>query len=175
MKAKISKTAKDFIKYEFHGNGQYHTTEYGSRAYRNTMFTNFLNYNKDCVNVISEGNDAPRGGRIGDFVVVEFNKNFYEKYGWYLDHLENEEKVAKKAEAEKQALIDAIGDQSKLLADYLKNHPDFAEKLRNRIENYPSKEWRNWVRMKVAQKITNERFDLLTLTAAEIRDLVYSV
>ncbi len=67
---------KAFLEYSFKGNGKYYITECGSRHFRNTTFYTFYNRNRDCVNVISEGNDAPRGGRVGDYMIVEFNEKF---------------------------------------------------------------------------------------------------
>lgn len=47
----------------------------------------------------------------------------------------------------------------------------FLEKIKYRIENYSSKHWRNWVRMKVCQRIANENFSAFTLSASQIRDI----
>jgi hypothetical protein len=69
--------------------------------------------------------------------------------------------------------IKNLGDQTILLSDYFIKHPDFKNKIIDRINNYPSDKWRNWVRMKVADKITNSRFDLLTLSAADIRNITF--
>lgn len=102
----LSVSTKSFFDYSFKGNGKYYTTEQGSRHYNNTLFQNFVNRNEDCVTIIESGNDAPRRGQAGNFVIVEFTEKFYEKYQWYFDAkekskieaIENEEKTKKTVE-----------------------------------------------------------------------------
>lgn len=92
MKQKISRNTECFLKYEFKGNGKYRTTTYGSKRYNNTSFQTWRNTNADCYKVTCSGNDAPRGGKVGDFVMVEFTLNFYLKYQSFLDTLKNSKK-----------------------------------------------------------------------------------
>lgn len=70
--------------------------------------------------------------------------------------------------------VEAIGNQKELLTNCFKSQPDFKQKLLERINNYSSKNWRNWIKMKVAAKLTNGRFDLLTLTPSDIRNIALS-
>lgn len=172
---KISKTTENFFRYEFKGDGKYHTTEQGSKHYKNTLFQSFCNYNRGLLYIVESGNDAPRGGKTGNYVIVKFNEQFYNNYQWFIDELKAENERIEKAKAERQKKIEAIGDQEKLLRNYFQNNPKFLSKIKYRIENYSSKKWRNWVKMKVWQKITNESFSLLTLTPSEIRDIAYSI
>ena len=92
----VSRTTRLFLEWDFKGDGVYHTAAQGSRAYCNTPFMTFYNRNQDCVRVLSRGNDAPRGGRTGDYVRVEFTPEFYAKYQTELDRIQ----------AERQAKID---------------------------------------------------------------------
>lgn len=86
----ISRTTRLFLEWDFKGDGIYYTTAAGSQSYVNTPFMTFFNRNKDCVNVVDEGNDAPRGGRTGHYYRVEFTETFYEKYGKELARIEAE-------------------------------------------------------------------------------------
>jgi heme oxygenase len=96
-------------------------------------------------------------------------------YLWWFEQHEQAKKRAAEAQAKLKAEIAELGDQKELLVSYFKSHPDFLARIKDRIEEYPSKQWRNWVRMKVCSKITNERFELLTLGAPEIREIAHSV
>jgi hypothetical protein len=102
MKTKLTKTAENFLRYYFKGNGIYHTTSYGSRCYSQTGYAKFASKNADCIEVVSKGNDAPRGGRIGDFEEVNFTPVFFEKYGWFIEQLENEKKAEELREQRKK-------------------------------------------------------------------------
>lgn len=81
----LSKTIENFLIYSFKGDGKYYTTEQGSKAYKNTAFTNFSSKNIDCIEVIEIGNDAPRGGHTGNYKVVKFTAKFYEKFQFWFD------------------------------------------------------------------------------------------
>lgn len=91
---KISNEVRCFFQYSFKGNGKYYTTEQGSRSYKNTSFQNVFNKNKDLIKVIESGNDAPKGGKTGNFVIVEFMPEFILKYQYVLDTLKEEKKQA---------------------------------------------------------------------------------
>lgn len=172
---KLATYIEVFFKYSYKGNGKYYTTDQGSQSYKNTDFQSFASRNEDCIEIIERGNDAPRGGRTGEYVIVEFTPFFTEKYGWWFEQNENEKQRAAERQSKLQAEIDALGNQTELLNAYFTNNTDFLAKIKDRIENYPSKQWRNWVRMKVCSKIANERFDLLTLCATDIREIAYSL
>lgn len=68
------------------------STTYGSKRYNNTTFQTWRNANADCYKITGGGNDAPRGGKVGDFVMVEFTLDFYLKYQYFLDSLKNSKK-----------------------------------------------------------------------------------
>ena len=172
---KLASYISSFLNYDYKGNGKYYTTEHGSMSYRCTSFQSFSNRNEDCVKIIERGNDAPRGGKTGNFVIVEFTPIFMEKFGWWFEAKEKQAKEVAEIKAKLQAEIDALGNQSELLKDYFLSHPEFLARIKDRIENYSSKQWRGWVRMKVCSKITLERFDLLTLDASDIREIAYSI
>lgn len=84
---KISRTAETFINYYYRGDGKYYQFVQGSRRYNNSGFTNFANNNSDCFTILESGNDAPRGGTLGDYVIVKFNDLFFAKYGHYIKAL----------------------------------------------------------------------------------------
>lgn len=171
MKTQISKTAQDFLKYNFTGNGKYRTTEYGSKAFRQTGFSKFLKNNSDCINIIEHGNDAQKGGRVGSFVFVEFNENFYSKYGSFLANLKEieEKRIALEAKKAENNII-----QKQQLADLFAKDNSFKIKIQDFINTRSSKEWRSIVKMKVAQKLTNESFTNLSLSPVEIRELAFN-
>ena len=113
MKAqKISNPAKNFIDYSYKGDGKYYTTEQGSKSYRNTCFSNFQNNNSDCFEIIESGNDAPRGGKTGDYVVVKFNPIFMEKFGWYFEKIVADKKAETEKKAQKEAFNTAILEEA---------------------------------------------------------------
>ena len=120
-KTKISKTVQDFLDYSFKGDAKYYLYSQGSRHYRNTDFSNFARFNSDCFTIVEEGNDAPRGGALGSFVVVKFNEKFKERFGFYFEERKKAEEEAKKAQAEKLKLIEGTTEKFKA---YVKNHPE---------------------------------------------------
>src|SRR5690554_4257170 len=145
---KLSNNTQAFFKYIFKGNGKYYLTEQGSRSYKNTIFSKFYNKNSELIDIVARGNDAPRGGRTGDFVIVEFNKKFFEKYQWVFDYMEEEKRKAEQLREERNSKLNEIGNQEEMLRGLFKSNPDFLNLIKNRIENYSSKKWRNWVVMK---------------------------
>lgn len=122
----LSISARKFLKFSFKGNGKYYITEQGSKAYKKTDFYNVFNKNKDSINVLNTGNDAPRGGKTGDYLIVEFTNKFYEKYQFYLDYLKKE--FERKLEEEKKE--SEIDLQIKLA---IQNHQ---EKINSWLEKY---------------------------------------
>jgi hypothetical protein len=120
----LSNSTKNFFKYSFKGNGKYYTTEQGSRSYKNTDFYNFYSKNNDCINIVERGNDAPKGGKIGNFLIVEFNQNFYNKYQHYFD--------AQKKEIERQANYELLKEKSiQIVKNYAKNNWNELKELVN--------------------------------------------
>lgn len=177
---KISKAAELFLECAYTGDGKYYVTERGSRHYRKTLFGTFQAFYPDCVEELSWGNDAPRGGRTGDFVIVKFTPEFYEKFGPWMEWKKQREAEIAAERAARQKEIEAIGDQAKLLREVFIERPDRLERVLDRIKNSPSNSrrsgnWRGWVRMKAAKWVANGRFDLLTLSAPDIRDIAFDM
>jgi hypothetical protein len=98
----------------FNGDGKYYTTTQGSRKYANKPFQTFVNKHPECVEIIESGNDAPRGGRTGDFVVVKFTETFYAKFGHYVELKQAKEQAkidfAKSVARSREVMIDYIND-----------------------------------------------------------------
>jgi len=117
----LSQANEIFFNYSFNGNGKYYTVEQGSRHYNNTIFQNFYNKNTDCIDILENGNDAPRGGRTGNFVIVEFNQKFFKKWQFALDILEakKQEKANKEANKEysKNAIIEFLKENKVLVSE----------------------------------------------------------
>jgi len=73
---KSSKTIKDFLKYEFNTDGKYYLLKQGAKKYAKTYFKKVYDRHPDFFEIICEGNDAPRGGKLGDFVYAKPTKRF---------------------------------------------------------------------------------------------------
>lgn len=128
---KINKTTEKFLNYAYKGDGKYYTIEQGSQAYKNTIFENFRNNNQDTLKVISMGNDAPRGGKTGDLLIVEFTEDFKKIAKTFLDNKKEAQKVSKDAKNKEKAEIlevsslitkvenEEFGDTCKRLGDAL--------------------------------------------------------
>lgn len=173
---KISRAAELFLEYDYLGDGKYYVTELGPRHYRPTLFAAFQRIYPDCVQELSWGNDAPRGGRIGEYVIVKFTPEFFEEFGPWMEW----KKQLEAERAAKQKEIEDLGDQAKLLREVFISRPDRLQRIIDRIKNSPSNNsrsgnWRSWVRMKAATWIANGRFDLLTLSAPDIRDIAFEM
>lgn len=110
--SKISNKTKLFLDYDYQGNGKYYTVEYGSRRYRNTSFENFRNSHPDCVKIVGGGNDAPRGGKTGNFVLVVFTPEFYKRFATYFTEREAERKRKAELEAEKEQFKIAVRSEA---------------------------------------------------------------
>lgn len=178
-KKRIAQTAKLFFDYGYKGDGKYHTTEQGRRHYRNITFEAFRIWNEDCLKVLSRGNDAPRGGRTGDYLIVEFTPKFTERYGWYFEAKKELARIAAEKAEKIAEEIAVIGDQGELLRRVFSERPDRLSRIIEAIETRPSSstrsgDWRSFVRMKAAKWVANGKFELLTLSAPEIRDIKYS-
>lgn len=146
--------------------------ERGSRHYRFTTFGKFYNTNQNCFDIIERGNDAPRGGQTGEFLVVKRNANFYEKWQWFLDYRIRE--AEKKAAHEKKLRqeLEELGDQAEGLRAYFAARPGKAKDWHEKQIKMPSAKWRNWLRMKAASKVAGGRFDLLKLSVPEINKIM---
>lgn len=72
----MKKATELFLTYSYNGDGNYRTKEYGSRAFRNTVFEKFRRQNPQYVTITGEGNDAPRGGKVGHYLTVVFTEEF---------------------------------------------------------------------------------------------------
>ena len=93
---KLTKTMLDFINYSFDGKrtGKYYTTEYGNQSFKNTIFQNFVNRNDGVIEKVIEcGNDAPKGGKVGNYMIVKFSKKFMNIVN-ELKRVENEKEQA---------------------------------------------------------------------------------
>jgi len=171
---KISKVAISFFNSQYRGDSKYYTTESKGRSYGKTDFSKFLTQHSDTVTILEEGNDAPRGGQTGNFVIVQFNQKFNEKFTPYFEAKKEAARLQEKEEQELLSEIEKIGDQKELLCNYFAKNTAFLTKIVSRIETSSSKGWRNWVRMECCKKIAKSEFRLFTLSAAEIRDVAFA-
>ncbi len=123
MKAqKLTKTAKTFLTYGFKGDNKYHTLVMGSGwSNKNSMYTAFAKLNAECIDIQETGNDAPRGGQLGNYEIVHFNENFYEKYGWFLEELENERECEI---ARQTAKVEEEAEMIEIFKKYVEDHPE---------------------------------------------------
>ena len=153
---KISNTLRNFFNYSYKGDGKYYTVEQGSRHYNNTIFQNFYNKNEDCIDVIESGNDAPRGGKTGNFVVVKFNEKFFAKYAKIIETLQNEEQEEKltKEKNEKERL-ESEAKAKIIFAEYLT--PEKKQELKNELSLRSSKKSKNFLKMKSINKTGDYR------------------
>jgi hypothetical protein len=172
---KISTNARLFFDYTFKGDGKYYTTEQGSKSYRNSIFQNFYTSNKECIDILEHGNDAPRGGQTGNYVIVKFNDNFKAKWNWYFEELEAKKQRIAALKAIEAKELKAIGNQADKLKQVFAERPDRLERIKEKINTSSSKDWRSWVKLKVCKWVVNSRFDLLRLSPSEIRDIAYSL
>lgn len=152
---KLSKPEKSFLDYGFIGDGKYYTTEAGSRHYRNTVFSNFRTMNKDCFEILESGNDAPRGGQTGFFVVVKFNEKFYEKFNWHFAEKEAAKERAKIAENEKREVEKQIKEK---FIVYVSAHPEKVEEWLFEISKLSNKRARLYKENRVARVTQNFDF-----------------
>lgn len=132
MKNRISKTAEDFLKYGFKGDGRYHLYCYGSRKYNLTTFSHFAKFNSDCYEVISEGNDAQRGGTVGIYQDIKFNDNFYNKFGDYLQELKEAEEKEKKRKEEREKELEKAIENFRL---FIEKNPQKKEEFINKVND----------------------------------------
>ena len=153
---KISAVSKTFLTYSFRGDGKYYLTLQGSRHYKHTDFSKFLNANKDCIEILESGNDAPRGGKTGDFVIVKFNENFTNKFGDYLHFLEVAKENAKiQQEKEKIESIEREKNAKIIFNEYLTSNKK--ELLKIELEKRNSKKGKSFLKMKSINKTGDYR------------------
>lgn len=154
MKNKISNSVRIFLEYSFKGNGKYYLNEQGSQHYRMTSFSRFSAFNADCMTITDRGNDAPRGGYCGNYVIVEFNEKFNEKFGWYFEAKKDAENKAKK-DAEKRRLLEKeISEKFKV---YCENHPEKVEEWFEELGKISHKKGRLYKENRVAR--ATQEFD----------------
>jgi hypothetical protein len=111
----ISKSAIDFIKYSFsETKADYRLFENGNRCMNYTLYGKFYNDKKNAhlFTVISEGNDAPRGGKVGTYHTVAFTEEFMK--------LVEEVRLPEKLEAERKASVLAQAQQIAKLIEPIK-------------------------------------------------------
>ena len=120
---------------------------------------------------VKKGNDAPKGGKIGNFVEND-NDELITKISNISKRLQSIKSERQKRFGREEA--ERRQNQRIELVAYFQNNPDFHAKIKNRIENFSSKEWRNWVRMKVCQVLNGEKFGTFELGATDIREAVYA-
>lgn len=138
---KISETAKDFITYYFNGDGNYHLVTNGSRCYKQTTAAKFIKNNAGLVKITATGNDAPRGGRTGDFATIEFLPEFYAKYQWFIDQLKAEREAAERRASDKsrqdqisRQIVSEFNDLEQA-QDWINNNEGNSEARRKRWNN----------------------------------------
>lgn len=118
------------------------------------------------------GNDAPKGGKIGNFIERSSDDVLLKQLRSVFKRKAAIEKAKEQrisSEAAKRC-----SEQKISLVEYFKGNSDFYELIKNRIENFPSKQWRNWVRMKCASVLVGN-FSEFELSAVEVREAVYNV
>lgn len=105
-------TIKKFLEYSFDGKrkGKYYTTEQGAKNYRNTIFQNFANKNPEFLKVLETGNDAPRGGKTGNFVIVQFSAKFMKIAKQFKNDEEEKQRLINEAKENKKLEISKIAN-----------------------------------------------------------------
>lgn len=102
---KIKKTVEIFLNYYYQGDGKYYLVNQGSRHYNNSPFANFRNNNPAMVTVLEWGNDAPKGGQLGSFVIVEFSKEFKQIADIFFANKKADAKATEDSKAERRKII----------------------------------------------------------------------
>lgn len=90
------------------------------------------------------------------------------------------ENIEAKEKLEKVFLIETISqkkhlEQSEALKNIFINDSLFLSKIKNMISELSSQKWRKKVKLKVCQKIANEKFNKLFLTPTDIRNIALSI
>ena len=102
--------------------------------------------------MLEYGNDAPRGGKTGDFVIVKFTEKFFEKYQFVLDA------IASKKEQEIQREIERKESEAKaivIFTEYLTEEKK--EQLKSALQGKNSKGRSNFLKAKAIQKTGDYR------------------
>lgn len=154
-KQKLSKTVTDFLNYGFKGNGKYYLTEYGSQNFRNTLFSNFLRLNEDCIKIISKGNDAPRGGKVGEYVEVVFNDKFNEKFDSFFTEKKLKEERILLAKQEQEKDYKTVTEKFRI---YAQNNPEKVIEWNDKIKEMSNKKARLFMENKVGNSTGNPSF-----------------
>lgn len=154
MKAqKLSNSVRLFLEYSYRGNGKYYLNEQGSQHYRMTTFNHFLTGNSECIEITERGNDAPRGGYCGNYVTVEFNEKFNEKFGWFFE-AKKESEIKEKEAAEKKALIER--ELTEKFRNYCENHPEKVAEWQSELTNLSNKKARLFKENRVGRSVGNQ-------------------
>ena len=156
---KLSNRIRVFLEYTYHGDGKYYLLEAGSRHYNQSSFTHFEKNNSDCFKIVNKGNDAPRGGQLGDYVEVEFNDLFMERFGWWFDEQKTKEEKRKQYKADKLANYNRVKNE---FSEYCKNNPDKVEAWKTELseiyQTLSSKKIRLWKENKVGRCTRDSNF-----------------
>lgn len=157
MKAtkKLSKRTEGFLNYNYKGDGKYYLNEQGSRHYNMSLFNHFKSNNTECINIIEHGNDAPKGGSLGSYVIVVFTWKFTEKYGWFFEQKKAQELRLAEAQDKKDALITVLTVQFK---EFVDKNPEKVEEWKEKIKNISSKKARMFKENRVARVTGNQEF-----------------
>lgn len=152
---KISNTTKLFLDYSYKGDGKYYLLEQGSQNYRNTSFANFSKSNADCFEIVEQGNDAPRGGQTGNYVIVKFNQEFTRRFGWFFEAKKEAEQRAKQEEERRVILEKELTDKFRA---YVKNHPEKLIEWQSELSKMNHKKGRLFKENRVARAVGNFDF-----------------
>lgn len=164
---KLSKTIENFLKYSYNGNGKYYTYSKGGQRYNQSEFQKFANKNKHFFNITKSGNDAPKGGKLGDFVIVEFTEDFTNLIKPFLDAKIEQQRIESKNQSEYEAnRLAQINKFSQIM------NKERATRYLSKVQAMSSHKWRNWLRMKAAKHINDGKFDGMVLSAPELLSIV---
>jgi hypothetical protein len=155
METKLTKTEKSFLDYGFRGDGKYRTTEIRGHSYSSTLYVRFLLSHRECIEVIEQGNDAPRGGQTGNYEIVKFTEKFFDKFGWYFEEKRKIEAVRVAEEEKKNILNEKL---TILFTEFCKENPDKVEEWKNRILGISNKKSRMFKENRVARVTGNQDF-----------------
>ena len=152
---KLSKRTENFLNYSYKGNGKYYWWEQGSRHYNMSFFNHFQSANKDCVVIKEQGNDAPRGGALGSYIIVEFTEKFNEKYNWFFEKKRFNEQLIKEQEEKKAVIVKELTNKFKI---FTQNNPDKIAEWKQKLSGISSKKSRMFKENKVARVTGNSDF-----------------
>jgi hypothetical protein len=132
---KLTKGILNFINYGYKGDGKYYTACYGSQHFNQTEYNKFANNYPQFVNILESGNDAPKGGKVGNYDVVIFSEDFKIAAKNHLD----------KIEAEKQAVL----KEKEMTTDLIKSYASLITKVEGETRQDTEKRLSNALNMKI--------------------------